>query len=92
MASTVSELITIDVCESILRAAFRHPTYLDRFYSVQPGRTKGAKRLIVALPLDASRTDEKWSSPGSPSPEWLADLEEMATIAALNDPRTAIVG
>jgi radical SAM superfamily enzyme YgiQ (UPF0313 family) len=84
--------LNVQTCESILRAAFRQPTYLDRFYSVQPGRTKGAKRLIVALPPDASRADEKWSSPSSPSPEWLANLEEIATIVTLNDPRTAIVG
>jgi radical SAM superfamily enzyme YgiQ (UPF0313 family) len=91
-AASISASITAEFYESILRAAFRHPTYLDRFYSVQPGRTKGAKRLIVALLPDASRPDEKWPSPDSPSPEWLADIEEIATVVTLNDPRTAVVG
>jgi len=27
------------------------PTYLDKFYALQPGRPNGAKRLIVLLPL-----------------------------------------
>jgi radical SAM superfamily enzyme YgiQ (UPF0313 family) len=73
-------LLNIQTCESILRAAFRHPTYLDRFYSVQPGRTKGAKRLIVVLPQAFMPGSDDESAQESPSPEWLANLEEIATI------------
>ncbi len=47
--------------ESLLAVCFRNPTYLDRFYSVLPGRPKGAKRLIVALPADQrSNIDSRW--------------------------------
>jgi hypothetical protein len=53
--------LTPEFCETLLRACFRNPTYLDRFYSVQPGRLKGAKRLVVVLPADAEpAVDEIW--------------------------------
>ena len=31
------------------------PTYLDKFYALQPGRPNGAKRIIVLLPLSLWR-------------------------------------
>ncbi|HZZ27798.1 MAG TPA: radical SAM protein [Pirellulales bacterium] len=46
----ITHSITPATCETIFRAALKQPTYLDCFYSVQPGRMKGAKRLIVLLP------------------------------------------
>jgi radical SAM superfamily enzyme YgiQ (UPF0313 family) len=47
--------------ESLLAVCFRNPTYLDRFYSVLPGRPKGAKRLIVALQADQrAAVDQRW--------------------------------
>jgi radical SAM superfamily enzyme YgiQ (UPF0313 family) len=36
---------------SLLAVCQERPTYLDRFYALQPGRPSGAKRLIVILPL-----------------------------------------
>jgi hypothetical protein len=42
--------VTPDLLEALLRSCFRSTSYLDRFYSVLPGRTKGAKRLVVLLP------------------------------------------
>jgi len=42
--------LTIRTLEQLREAGFRHPTYLDKFYSVLPGRPKGAKRLVVLLP------------------------------------------
>jgi hypothetical protein len=57
--------------EALLAAAFRHPTYLDKFYSVMPGRPKGAKRIIVLLPAEfRSRLD----------PEWIAGVGNYAAI------------
>jgi radical SAM superfamily enzyme YgiQ (UPF0313 family) len=82
--------LTTQSCESILRAAFRHPTYLDRFYSVQPGRIKGAKRLIVVLPPEGSLADG--SAPGLTNADWLRDIEDLATVVNPSDPRTAAVG
>ena len=57
----LSETLTTCCCDALLRAAMKCPTYLDRFYSVQPGRIKGAKRLIVVLPT-VEPADEKWLS------------------------------
>jgi len=39
--------ITPDVLESVQAACLESPSYLDRFYAFQPGRARGAKRLIV---------------------------------------------
>jgi hypothetical protein len=58
--------------ESLLSICFRKPTYLDRFYSVLPGRPKGAKRLIVALPArQRSAIDLRWT----------CQIGDLATIA-----------
>jgi radical SAM superfamily enzyme YgiQ (UPF0313 family) len=37
--------------DCLARACFSRPTYLDRFYAVQPGRPKGAKRLVALVPF-----------------------------------------
>ena len=66
-----TELLTPATCETLLRAAFRKPTYLDRFYSVQPGRIKGAKRLVVSL----ARTSGERIDPA-----WLEMIGEYATV------------
>ena len=55
-----AERLTAATCETLLRAAFRKPTYLDRFYSVQPGRVKGAKRLVVLLAESSVELDGNW--------------------------------
>lgn len=67
----IPDRLTIATCELLLASAFRHPTYLDRFYSVQPGRIKGAKRLVVLLPKEFEcRAPRKW----------LSQIESRATI------------
>jgi radical SAM superfamily enzyme YgiQ (UPF0313 family) len=48
------------------------PTYLDRYYALQPGRVNGAKRLIVVLPLPLR---------GKLPQEWVEVLGETATVA-----------
>ncbi len=35
----------------LMTACLTNPTYLDKFYALQPGRPNGAKRLVVVLPL-----------------------------------------
>ncbi len=46
----------------ILSAACQgYPTYLDRYYALQPGRSNGAKRLVVLLPARLrSRIGPNW--------------------------------
>jgi MoaA/NifB/PqqE/SkfB family radical SAM enzyme len=52
------------VCQEI-------PTYLDKFYALQPGQMKGAKRIVNLLPLALrDRLDA----------DWLAEIGEFATI------------
>jgi hypothetical protein len=52
------------VLEMLTAACQERPTYLDKFYALQPGRPNGAKRLIVLLPsrlramLDGAWLDE----------------------------------
>lgn len=46
----------------LLAVCLANPTYLDKYYALQPGRPNGAKRLIVLLPLSLrkqSREDQK---------------------------------
>ena len=44
------ERLTAETLESLLAACYRTTTYLDRYYSLQPGRLLGSKRLVVLLP------------------------------------------
>jgi hypothetical protein len=54
--------ITERLLETLISAGQAHPTYLDRYYSLQPGRINGAKRLILLLPLATrSHLGETWA-------------------------------
>ncbi len=46
------EHLTADRLESLLAACYQTTTYLDRYYSLHPGRLLGSKRLAVLLPLE----------------------------------------
>jgi hypothetical protein len=47
--------------EALTTSCLQHPTYLDCYYALQPGRANGAKRLIVVLPASLrSQLDEVW--------------------------------
>jgi radical SAM superfamily enzyme YgiQ (UPF0313 family) len=50
-----SEVVCREIGPSLLGALMAvcqaSPTYLDKFYALQPGRINGSKRLIVLLPL-----------------------------------------
>ncbi|MBI1900037.1 MAG: radical SAM protein [Planctomycetia bacterium] len=57
LESTASpHAITPRVLETLRAACYESTSYLDRFYSISPGRPKGAKRLIVLLPYSSRRT------------------------------------
>jgi hypothetical protein len=45
-----TQSITPQLLETLLAAALERPTYLDKYYALQPGRANGAKRLVVVLP------------------------------------------
>lgn len=57
------------------------PTYLDKFYALQPGRANGAKRLILLLPL-ALRL--------CVSADWTDAVGELATLVWRGDTRDAL--
>jgi hypothetical protein len=57
---------------AVLAACQESPSYLDRYYALQPGGLLGAKRLVVLLPL---RLREHLP------PAWLDALAEVATLA-----------
>jgi hypothetical protein len=49
------------VVEKVLAACETCPTYLDRYYALQPGRPNGAKRVVIVLPAGfRSRLDSSW--------------------------------
>jgi radical SAM superfamily enzyme YgiQ (UPF0313 family) len=68
--------ITPLVLERIARACYARPTYLDKFYAVLPGRAKGAKRLVVVLPLGQRPTV---------GAEWIDAVGEFASIVWRGD-------
>ena len=45
--------ISIALLQELLAACQEPSTYLDRYYSMQPGRSNGAKRIILILPARA---------------------------------------
>jgi hypothetical protein len=49
---TVNDALDPAFLNALLAACLENPTYLDKFYAILPGRTAGAKRLVVLLPLD----------------------------------------
>ncbi len=84
--------LTPVTCDAILQAALKSPTYLDRFYSVQPGRLKGAKRIVILLPETPSPREETcreqsrtgWSEDASMSSAWQKEISQFATIVYRN--------
>jgi radical SAM superfamily enzyme YgiQ (UPF0313 family) len=51
-AAAVRRQVTSRLLRELLATCQERPTYLDRFYALQPGSLNGAKRLIVLLPLE----------------------------------------
>jgi radical SAM superfamily enzyme YgiQ (UPF0313 family) len=67
----IAASITLSFLADLKRACYRRTTYLDRFYSILPGPTKGSKRLIVLLD---NRERERLGA------EEIAAIGEFATI------------
>ncbi|HEV3417505.1 MAG TPA: radical SAM protein [Pirellulales bacterium] len=63
--------LTSRTLELLRATCYRQPTYLDKFYSVLPGRPKGAKRLVVLLASEGRETADV---------DWLDGVEEYATV------------
>ena len=60
-AECPAESVTARLLDTLAAAALERPTYLDKYYALQPGRVNGAKRLIVVLPgLSRDATDTDW--------------------------------
>jgi radical SAM superfamily enzyme YgiQ (UPF0313 family) len=66
-----SERLTTETLELLLSTCYRTTTYLDRYYSLHPGRLLGSKRLVVALPQEPQR---------QPSESWRHSVAEYATL------------
>jgi radical SAM superfamily enzyme YgiQ (UPF0313 family) len=60
-----------NVLATLTAACQSSPTYLDKFYALQPGRANGATRLIVLLPVTRR--------PRLPA-SWLEEVGEYATV------------
>jgi len=73
-----AERLTAETLESLLAACYRTTTYLDRYYSLQPGRLLGSKRLVVLLPPE---------SRPRPSKSWRRRVAEYATLLSHNNLR-----
>src|SRR5439155_26891136 len=63
--------------EAVTAECQRTPTYLDRYYALQPGRANGAKRVILVVPAGAR-------------PEWVEEVEPVATV--VTEPRALASG
>jgi radical SAM superfamily enzyme YgiQ (UPF0313 family) len=47
--------------ETVMCACQAQPTYLDKYYAMQPGGLRGAKRLVLLLPAEwHSQVDANW--------------------------------
>jgi radical SAM superfamily enzyme YgiQ (UPF0313 family) len=65
------DALTPQVLSELMAACQSQPTYLDRFYALQPGRAIGAKRLVVLA---------DWEARQRLGPEWSEGIGEFATI------------
>jgi radical SAM superfamily enzyme YgiQ (UPF0313 family) len=70
-AADVARQVSPRLLASLAAVCQETPTYLDKFYALQPGRPNGAKRLIVLLPLRLRR---------DLCEDWLDAAGELATV------------
>jgi radical SAM superfamily enzyme YgiQ (UPF0313 family) len=68
--------VTMSFLQAIRGACLREPSYLDRFYSMQLGRPKGAKHIVIRLP---------WTDRGIVGLDWIDDVGEFASIVWTGD-------
>lgn len=67
-------LITSELLSELWAACQESPSYMDRYYALQPGRPIGAKRLIVLV-----------EEMNSLSQHWVDTIEEQATLVCRVD-------
>jgi hypothetical protein len=70
--------LSIRVLHKLMMSCQRRPTYMDRYFALQPGRPIGAKRLVVVLP-DSERQ--------SVAAEWLDEVDAIASIVWPAEPQ-----
>jgi hypothetical protein len=70
-AAAVQRQIGPRLLGRLLAVCQAQPTYLDKFYALQPGRPNGAKRLLVLLPLGLREYV---------TPDWIDAGGETATL------------
>ncbi len=70
-SESLTQSLTPRLLDALAAAALERPTYLDKYYALQPGRTNGAKRFVVVLP-GRSRDDL--------DPDW---VDAIGTTAAV---------
>jgi radical SAM superfamily enzyme YgiQ (UPF0313 family) len=63
--------LTPDLLDDLWAACLTHPTYLDRYYTMQPGRAMGAKRFVLLLPGNLRRQLGQ---------DWIEEMSEQASI------------
>jgi hypothetical protein len=68
---TRPERLTAGTLELLLAKCYENPTYLDRFYSLHPGKLLGSKRLVVLVP--AAPRSEAFD-------RWRREVSELATL------------
>ena len=70
------ERLTVETLQLLLATCYETTTYLDRYYSMHPGRLLGSKRLVVLLPAEQRSGTSK---------SWRADIAEYATCTSTVD-------
>ena len=70
LESSAGDNLTIPALEEMASACHAHPTYLDKYYALQPGGLNGAKRMVVI------RSDRREWIPT----EWIDDATKFASL------------
>jgi hypothetical protein len=63
--------LTMSFLQAVRTACLQDPSYLDRFYSMQLGRPKGAKHIVIRLP---------WTARDLAGLDWIDDVGQFASI------------
>lgn len=77
------EDLSAEFLADLWSAAQARPSYLDKYFALQPGRPTGAKRLVVVLP---------WSRRSEIADDWLAEVSARASIVWRDAPDDAKLG
>lgn len=80
-AARIESGLTPQMLDALTEACHAHPTYLDRYYAMQPGAPNGAKRLVILLP---SELQPELNS------RWIEQVEERATLLWRSDADSGI--